>query len=277
MHRTLLLAVLLSSAVLPWSAAPWHADSTGTPAPRPAGRRLAIPLTAPISGYRVVAEYPHDAAAYTQGLVYVDGVLYEGTGLNGQSTLRTVDLESGEVLRSRAIDEEHFGEGVVVFEDRIYQLTWQTETCFVYDLETFSPLETFRYPTEGWGLTTDGERLIMSDGTDRIFFRDPESFLEIGHVDVLTGDDPVDMLNELEYVDGEVWANVYRTDFIVRIDPETGRVTGWIDLTGLLSPADRADDVGVLNGIAYDDENDRIFVTGKLWPKLFEIELAARD
>jgi len=233
-----------------------------------------IAAIAPVLGYQVVNGYPHDRDAFTQGLVYLDGVLYEGTGLEGESTLRQVDLDTGEVLQSRALDEEHFGEGIAVVGDRIYQLTWRTGICFVYDRETFDLLATFSYPTEGWGLTTDGERLIMSDGSSRLTFRDPATFEEIGHVDVRDGGMEVDALNELEYVDGEVWANVYTTDYVVRIDPGTGSVTSWIDLTGLLSDEDRAgEEVNVLNGIAHDPASDRVFVTGKLWPRLFEIEV----
>lgn len=230
-------------------------------------------MSAPVWGYRVVAEYAHDPEAYTQGLVIDDGALYEGTGLEGRSSLRRVDLETGEVLQRQSLDDQHFGEGVAVFEDRIYQLTWQTGTCFVYDRETFDLQETFSYETEGWGLTTDGDRLIMSDGSNRLVFRDPETFDEVRHVQVLDGDVPVPYLNELEYIGGEVWANVYQTDIIARIDPESGGVTGWIDLTGLLSSDHAAAPVDVLNGIAQDPDTGRIFVTGKLWPTLFEIEL----
>ena len=234
----------------------------------------ALEPTAPTSGYQVIAEYPHDPGAYTQGLVFIDGTLYEGTGRNGESSLRRVDLETGEVLQSVELDEEHFGEGIAVIGDRIYQLTWQTGTAFVYDRETFALLETFSYTTEGWGLTTDGQRLIMSDGSSRIVFRDPATFAEVGAIDVRDGDMPVSNLNELEYINGEIWANVYQTDRIVRIDPASGAVTGWIDLAGLL-PRDEPgnEDAEVLNGIAYDAESGRLFVTGKYWPKLFEIEL----
>ena len=265
----LALAVNGAAVAVAQTATPAAAPPPATPA---APARQIVP-TAPISGYRVVNEYPHDRDAFTQGLVYADGVLYEGTGLYGESTLRRVDLESGEVLQSRALDPEYFGEGIALLGDRIYQLTWKTQTAFVYDRESFEPLGTFTYPTEGWGLTTDGGRLIMSDGTSRLVFRDPDTFAEIGGVEVRDGDQPIPYLNELEYVDGEVWANVWQSDVIARIDPATGRVNGWINLAGLLERGARQADV--LNGIAHDPATGRIFVTGKLWPRLFEIELTA--
>jgi glutaminyl-peptide cyclotransferase len=233
-----------------------------------------IPANSSTFGYRVVSEYPHDRRAFTEGLVYVDGVLYEGTGLNGESTLRRVDLKTGKVLQAIGLSEEYFGEGIAVLGDRIYQLTWKNGVCVVFDRETFELQDALTYQTEGWGLTTDGERLIMSDGTNRLFIRDPETFAELDTIDVYDGMHAVWNLNELEIVDGEIWANVWQTDRIARIDPETGQVTGWIDLTGLLSESDRdRHPVDVLNGIAYDPESDRLFVTGKLWPKLFEIEV----
>jgi glutaminyl-peptide cyclotransferase len=236
-----------------------------------------VPANSSTFGYRVIAEYPHDRRAFTQGLVYVDGVLYEGTGLNGQSTLRRVDLETGEVQQAVGLSEEYFGEGIAVLGDRIYQLTWKNGVCVVFDRETFELQEVFTYETEGWGLTTDGERLIMSDGTNRLFIRDPETFAELDTIDVYDGVRAIWNLNELEVVDGEIWANVWQTDRIARIDPETGQVTGWIDLTGLLSEKDRErHPVDVLNGISYDPETGRLFVTGKLWPKLFEIEVVPR-
>jgi glutamine cyclotransferase len=242
--------------------------------PGVAGSPVATP--APVYDYRVIEEFPHDPNAFTQGLVYLEGVLYEGTGRHGQSTLRRVELESGEVTQSVELDSDFFGEGIAVVGDRVYQLTWQEGTCFVYDRETFELLESFSYATEGWGLTTDGDRLIMSDGTSRLYFRDLATFEQIGHVDVRDGDEPVFDLNELEYVDGEIWANVWTTDLIARIDPATGQVIGWIDLTGLLElDEDQAQSVDVLNGIAYDPETGRIFVTGKLWPTLSEIEVVA--
>ena len=224
-------------------------------------------------GYRVVNEYPHDRHAFTEGLAYVDGVLYEGTGLYGESTLRRVDLQTGEVLQTVGLSKEYFGEGISVLGDRIYQLTWKTGICLVLDRETFELQKAFTYDTEGWGLTTDGERLIMSDGTNRLFIRDPETFAVLDTIDVYDGAQAISNLNELEVVGGEIWANVWQTDRIARVDPETGQVTGWIDLTGLLSEKDRKRQVDVLNGIAYDPGTDRLFVTGKLWPKLFEIEV----
>jgi glutaminyl-peptide cyclotransferase len=235
-----------------------------------------VPAIAASFGYRVVNEYPHDRHAFTEGLAYVDGVLYEGTGLYGESTLRRVDLQTGEVLQTVGLSKEYFGEGISVLGDRIYQLTWKTGVCIVLDLETFELQKAFTYETEGWGLTTDGERLIMSDGTNRLFIRDPETFAVLDTIDVYDGAQAISNLNELEVVDGEIWANVWQTDRIARINPETGQVTGWIDLSGLLSEKDRKRQVDVLNGIAYDPGTDRLFVTGKLWPKLFEIEVVPR-
>ena len=248
-------------------------------APMAVTAQEASPVGAATStfGYRVVAEYPHDRRAFTQGLAYVDGVLYEGTGLFGESTLRRVDLETCEVLQAVGLSEEYFGEGIAVLGDRIYQLTRKNGICVVFDRETFEILEVFTYQTEGWGLTTDGERLIMSDGTNRLFVRDPETFAELDTIDVYDGVRAIWNLNELEVVDGEIWANVWQTDRIARIDLETGQVTGWIDLTGLLPESDRGRQrVDVLNGIAHDPETDRLFVTGKLWPKLFEIDVVPR-
>jgi glutamine cyclotransferase len=227
----------------------------------------------PVYGYRVVNTYPHDQRAWTQGLVYDDGALYEGTGLRGQSTLRRVELETGMVLQLLPLPETYFGEGIALFGDRIYQLTWHSNTGFIYDKESFDLLGMFFYPTEGWGLTHDGERLIMSDGTATVHFLDPETLEEIGQIEVYDSQGPVTRLNELEYVQGEIYAHVWLTDWIARIDPESGRVVGWIDLQGLLSPEDYDQPVDVLNGTAYDAKDDRLFVTGKWWPKLFEIEL----
>lgn len=231
----------------------------------------------PIYSYRILNVYPHDVDAYTQGLVYDDGVLYEGTGLNEKSTLRMVDLKDGTVLQYHELAPEYFGEGVTIFGDRIIQLTWKANTGFYYDKASFILIEQFYYPTEGWGLTHDGKRLIMSDGSDVIRFLIPETFEEVSRISVTDHEGPVSNLNELEYINGEIFANVWPTDRIVKINPLTGKVTAWIDLTGLLKKQDRNAQVDVLNGIAYDAERDRLFVTGKHWPKLFEIELVAED
>ena len=239
----------------------------------------AIPaLTAPdtpIFDYEVVETYPHDPEAYTQGLQYVDGELYEGTGLLGRSSLRRVDLATGEVLQQIELADQYFGEGIVVIDDRIYQLTWQSHVAFLYDRESFELIDEFSYPTEGWGLTYDGEALIMSDGSSTLYHRDPETFEEVAQVVVRDGNAPVNFLNELEYIDGEVWANIWQTDEIVIIDPVSGQVAARVDFSGLLPPDVKAE-ADVLNGIAYDAENDRIFVTGKFWPTLFEVELVPR-
>ncbi len=244
--------------------------------------RIAVPMATttsqggtavPVYSYTVVKAYPHDRDAFTQGLVYDNGVLYEGTGLNGRSDLRRVDLETGEVQQERDLDTQYFGEGITTLGDKVYQITWQSNIGFVYDKLTFEPLTQFSYSTEGWGLTHDGTRLIMSDGTSRIHFLDPDSLQQTGSIDVRDGTTPVENINELEYIQGSIYANIWQTDRIAEISPETGQVTAWIDLTGLLPIADRTPPVDVLNGIAYDEEADRIFVTGKLWPRLFEIDL----
>jgi len=226
---------------------------------------------------RIVNTFPHDRAAFTQGLIFENGSLYEGTGLNGRSTLRRVDLESGEVLQAISLPPEYFGEGITIWEDRIIQLTYTSGIGFLYDQEGFELLATFPYITEGWGITHDGESLIMSDGTPTLRFWDPDTYVETGNVSVHDKAGPVTHLNELEFVDGMVLANVWKTSLIAVIDPQTGQVTAWIDLRGLLEPDDLLEPVDVLNGIAYDAVGERLFVTGKLWPKLFEIELVSPD
>lgn len=223
--------------------------------------------------YEVLNVYPHDQDAFTQGLIFLDGNLYESTGLYGESTLRRVALETGEVLQKIDLSPDYFAEGLTVWEETLVQLTWREGTGFVYSLEDFSLLQRFTVPTEGWGLTQDGERLIMSDGSDKLFFLDPETFQVIGSVGVTWQGEPIRRLNELEYIRGEVYANIWQTDDIVRIDPESGQVVGWIDLTGILPPEVRTEDTDVLNGIAYDPEKDRLFITGKFWPMLFEVKL----
>jgi glutamine cyclotransferase len=219
-----------------------------------------------------VNTYPHDTGDFTQGLAFADGILYEVTGLKGHSSLREVDLETGEVVRILDLSDVYFGEGITVWGDRIVQLTLSARTGFVYDAATFILLREFTYTTGGWGITSDGERLIMSDGTSMLHFLDPDSFQRTGQVIVRDGNRPIIGLNELEYIDGEIFANVWQTDLIARISPKTGEVTAWIDLTGLLEPGERRG-TDILNGIAYDAEGKRLFVTGKLWPYLYEIEI----
>jgi glutaminyl-peptide cyclotransferase len=226
----------------------------------------------PVYGYQIVHAYPHDPDAFTQGLQYVDGFLYEGTGLNGRSSIRKVRLETGEVVQRRDVARAYFGEGITVWKSEIVELTWQSNVAFVYDKATFMPRRTFKYKGEGWGLTTDGTNLIMSDGSDELRVLDPATFAERRRIRVTAAGMPLRNLNELEYMKGEILANVWMTSSIARIDAATGRVTGYIDLDGLLTPAELAK-VDVLNGIAYDDQRDRLFVTGKLWPKVFEITI----
>ncbi len=231
----------------------------------------------PLFSYRIINQYPHDPTAFTQGLVYLADEFYESTGLYGQSSLRRIRPDTGEVLQMLAMPEQFFGEGVVIWQDRIIQITWKEHTAFVYDRETFEIIGEHAYDTEGWGITHDGRQLIMSDGSSTLFFRDPETFAETGRVQVWDGDTAVTQLNELEYVNGEVWANIWHTDSIARIDPKTGQVVGWVDLTGLLDGLEITQAVDVLNGIAYDAAGNRLFVTGKLWPALFEIEVVPVD
>ena len=228
---------------------------------------------APIQRYRVVNTYPHDPEAYTQGLIFRDGFLYESTGLVGRSSVRQVRLDSGEVLKQRAVSPPHFAEGLTDWRNELIQLTWQSHTGFVYDLSSLSQKKTFAFPGEGWGLAHDERELILSDGSDTLRFLDPDTFREVRRLTVRDGATAVDQLNELEYVRGEVYANVWQTNRIARISPSSGRVNAWIDLSGLLSPVFNPGPEAVLNGIAYDAAANRLFVTGKLWPKLFEIAI----
>lgn len=227
--------------------------------------------------FKVIRDYPHDPAAFTQGLVYRDGFLYEGTGLNGRSSLRKVRLETGEVVQHVELPAEFFGEGIAIVKNNVIQLTWQSHIGFVYNLADFKRLRQFSYPGEGWGLTSRGNELFMSDGTAEIRVLDATTFKEKRRFTVRDGATPVDQLNELEFVEGGLFANIWQTDRIARISPQTGKVLGWIDLAGLLSPIYRRQDGAVLNGIAYDSVHKRLFVTGKLWPKIFEIELLPKN
>jgi glutaminyl-peptide cyclotransferase len=241
------------------------------------GNALQAEEGPPVYGYKIVRIFPHDPQAYTQGLVFHQGVLYEGTGLEGKSSLRKVELKTGKVIRIHRLPDTWFGEGVALWREQLIQLTWKNRIGLIYDRHSFRLLKTFSYATEGWGLTHDGTHLIMSDGTDRLHFIDPQTLTEKKRVQVQDRGFPVRFLNELEYIKGEIFANVYMTDWIVRISPETGQVTGWIDLRGLLPEEDRKRGAEVLNGIAYDAQKERIFVTGKFWPKLFEITLVRHD
>jgi glutaminyl-peptide cyclotransferase len=227
-------------------------------------------------GYRVVRVFPHDPSAFTQGLIFRDGFLYESTGLEGKSTLRKVRLETGEIVEQRTIDPQYFAEGLADFGERLFQLTWRSEVGFVYGLRNFEPQRTFSYGGEGWGLASDAKRLIMSDGTATLRFIDPDSLRETGRLQVTEQGRAVANLNELEVVKGQIFANVWQSDDIVLIAPSDGRVVGRVDLAGLL-PADDRPGTDVLNGIAWDRERDRLFVTGKWWPKLFEIQLVKRS
>ena len=243
-------------------------------APADGPRKSSEPV--PVYTYEITNTYPHDRAAFTQGLVFRDGFLWESTGQYGSSSLRQVELKTGRVLRSVPVSREFFAEGMTIFGGKVYQLTWQEKRAFVYDAKDFRRVGEFRYAGEGWGLTHDGESLVMSDGTSTLRFLDPETFTVRRAVRVVDGSRPVEQLNELEYVRGEIFANVWQEDRVARIDPRTGRVLGWVDLAGLLRPADARGDEDVLNGIAYDEASDRLFVTGKLWPKLFEIRLVKK-
>lgn len=224
--------------------------------------------------YQVVKEFPHDVSAYTQGLQFLDGVLYESTGNYGTSSIRRVILETGEVKQVRNLDQSLFGEGITVLGQRIYQLTYKSQVGFVYDLESFEEIQKVYYQNrEGWGLTNNGEELIMSDGTNIIYFLDPEMFTINRQIEVYHDQGPADSLNELEYINGKIWANRYFTDEIVIIDPESGIVEGRINLKGILKAMHRKPTTDVLNGIAWDSEGERLFVTGKFWPLLFEIRI----
>ncbi len=224
-------------------------------------------------GYNVVRSYPHDRQAFTQGLVYENGVLYEGTGLRGRSAIFQRDLKTGETLKMLRLPEKYFGEGITLFGDKLIQLTWQSKTGFVYSKDAFTPRGQFHYATEGWGITNDGKRLLYSDGTATLHWLDPNTFAETGRIEVRDRNRPVRHLNELEFIDGLIYANIWPTDRIAIIDPQTGRVSGWLDLTGLYTPPASEQSDAVLNGIAWLPESKHLLVTGKLWPKLYEIEL----
>jgi glutamine cyclotransferase len=248
-------------------------------------RLLAILFTAaalsgsaaPVFTYKIVRDYPHDPNAFTQGLEYRDGFLYEGTGLNGRSSLRKERLETGQILEQTNLSSEYFGEGITVLGAEIFQLTWQAHTGFIYGRATFHVERRFSYSGEGWGLTNDGRQIYMSDGSAEIRVLDARTLSEKRRIQVRDGGAPINELNELEWVDGELLANVWQTDRIARISPATGQVDGWIDCSGMLPALFRSSPDAVLNGIAYDARTKRLFVTGKLWPKLYQIQIVPRN
>jgi glutamine cyclotransferase len=227
----------------------------------------------PVFSYRIVRQIPHDTSFWTQGLVFDGGFLYEGTGEYGNSGIFKIAPSSGQVLQSRTLESEYFGEGITIFEKRLIQLTWKSRVGFVYDKDSFALLKTFHYPTEGWGLTHNGRQLILSDGTDTLYFLDPQTFAVTGQIKVTAAGRPVTQLNELEFVNGRILANIWQSDRIAQIESDTGAVVAWIDLTGLLDSIVTDEPIDVLNGIAWNPKTGRLFVTGKLWPALFEIEL----
>jgi glutamine cyclotransferase len=240
----------------------------------------ALPLAAPAQQtdtYQVIHTYPHDAKAFTQGLVYVDGHLYESTGIKGQSSLRMEDLETGKIENFLEVPDKYFAEGLTNWGSTLIQLTWQDHVVLVYDRATLRFLHSLPHPGEGWGLTQDGKSLILSDGSATLHFLDPTTLHELRHITVKDHGAPLTQLNELEFIHGQIYANIWYSDRIVRISPATGRVLGWIDLTGLLPKADRSSPGAVLNGIAYDQAHDRLFVTGKLWPRIFEIKVVPKQ
>lgn len=231
----------------------------------------------PVYSYKVIEVYPHDTKAFTQGLLWHDGKLYESTGRYGVSEVREVELETGEVLKSRKLEDKYFGEGLAAVGGNLIQLTWRSQTGFVYSVQNLEPIRSFKYEGEGWGLTYNGKHLIKSDGSSTLTFLDPRSFNRIAELEVYDDKGPVIKLNELEYIDGKIYANVWGTDRIAIIEPATGRVEAWIDLTGLLSREYKTSYADVLNGIAYDSESKKLFITGKLWPKIFEIEILKEE
>jgi len=261
-HQRLILAFLLTMSWLSFIG-----QSSG-----PAGPRRTREYT-----FKVINVFPHDTAAFTQGLVYRYGFLFESTGLNGRSQLRKVRLETGEVVQHADLSREFFGEGIAIAGNKVFQLTWQSHVGFVYSLADFKLLRQFSYPGEGWGLTSNGNDIFMSDGSAHIRVLDAATLKEKRRFTVRDGDSPIDQLNELEFVDGEIFANIWQTDRIARISPQSGKVLGWIDLTGLLSAVFRRREDAVLNGIAYDAAHKRLFVTGKLWPSIFEIQLVPKN
>ena len=270
----ILLIWLLLAIVSSCAPAPTQVNETATPAPT-----LTVTPSPTFSGtpeaysFTILKRWPHDTSAFTEGLTFKDGNLYESNGQNGQSDLRILDLDTGEVKNKVNLGEEYFGEGMTILNGKIFQLTWQNNKGFIYDEDSLALLGEFAYQGEGWGLTTDGHSLIMSNGSNAITFIDPETFLVQKVIYVYDNGAPLIRLNELEYIEGKIYANIWYGEKIVQIDPELGTVLGWIDLTGLRPASTEQNGEAVLNGIAYDAVNDRLFVTGKLWPEVYEIKL----
>ena len=270
---TLALGVAIFSGC---DARPRHAAEAPASAPPPTQPTAPAQGQVPVYTYEIVRTYPHDRAAFTQGLIFLKGIFLESTGLNGSSSLRKVDPTTGRVLQLTRVPAQYFAEGMTVLGGKIYQLTWQSHKGFIYDLERFEKEAEFTYTGEGWGLTTDCTSLILSDGTHEIRFLDPKTFKVTRSIAVFHDGQPLRNLNELEFVHGEIFANIWQTNTVARLDPATGRLLGLIDFSGLLAPADYTGNTDVLNGIAHDATGDRLFVTGKNWPKLFEVRLKPR-
>jgi glutamine cyclotransferase len=234
---------------------------------------LRVFAEAPVATYKIVATYPHSTQSYTEGFFYLDGRFYEGTGMEGRSSILVEDPETGNVLQRRDLPPQYFGEGIIDWGPNLYEWTWKSHICFVFDRFSFRPVKQFTYQGEGWGMTRTAKEIITSDGTPILRFRDPETFKQTREILVRDGRQPIENLNELEYIKGEIYANVWHQDRIARISPKDGHVIGWIDLTGLITPDQMVNSESVLNGIAYDAQHDRLFVTGKQWPKVFEIKV----
>ncbi len=226
--------------------------------------------------YKIINTYPHDKNAFTQGFLYKDGYLYEGTGRYGKSSIRKVDIKTGKIIKIHKLAGNYFGEGISILNNKIYQLTWKSKVGFIYDMD-FKLIDKFNYDHEGWGLTNNGKQLIMSDGSDKLYFLNPDTLKKEREIEVKDEDKAVKKINELEYINGEIYANVWQDDYIIKINPDNGKVTGIINLSNIIEPTDYNYELNVLNGIAYDNKNDRLFVTGKLWPKIFEIKLHSKN
>jgi glutamine cyclotransferase len=267
--ETLLQLAIPFAVFSVWCVAP--AEEQAPTPPAADGNQVSAPPEVTHYQYKVVRTYPHDRQSFTQGLVYQEGVIYEGTGLYGRSLIMRWDLKTGNVLKKLRLPDQYFGEGITLFDDKLIELTWKSNVGFVYSKDTFTLRRQFRYPMEGWGLTHDGKRLILSDGTATLHFLDPNTYAVTGRLEVKDRGRPIRGLNELEFIDGRIYANIWPTDHIVAICPQTGRVTGWLDLAGLYPRPANSD--AVLNGIAYMPETRHLLVTGKLWPRMYEIEL----